>query len=106
MEKMQVRNRKSASQLIIEQNSELIIGTNEKTKKPVFTCGDVIGYPSPAVVKAADTVTLDELQYAECKKPELPDVDAEGRSNWVPCLMMVGKSAITAKRSLGSNLLH
>lgn len=30
------------------------------------------------------------IQYAECKKEGLPDVDELGRSNWVPSLMIAG----------------
>lgn len=30
------------------------------------------------------------IKYAECKKEGLPDTDAQGRSNWVPSLMING----------------
>ena len=30
------------------------------------------------------------IQFAECKKEDLPDFDDQGRSNWVPSLMIAG----------------
>ena len=32
------------------------------------------------------------IQYAECKKEDLPDTDDLGRSNWVPSLMIAGNT--------------
>ena len=40
-------------------------------------------------VQKAKTCFLN-IQYAECKKEGLPDTDAQGRSNWVPSLMIAG----------------
>ena len=90
MDKMQVRNRMTATQLVISENPN--------TNNVFFMCGTKKGYVSPAVSKAQDTVTLEEMQYAECLKP--------GSDNWVPCLMMVGNSKANVKRTLGGNLLH
>lgn len=98
MEKMQVRNRMSASQLVVSQNSSLQFINNPNTNKVFFMCGNVKGYISPAVAAKMDTVGLEDLQYAECAKP--------GTNDWVPCLMMVGNSNANVKRSLGDNLLR
>lgn len=98
MEKMQVRNRMTASQLVISENSELQFIINPNTKKVFFMCGNKKGYISPAVVEAQDSVTLEDLQYAECAKP--------GSDEWIPCLMMIGNSTANVKRTLGGNLLH
>lgn len=95
---MQVRNRKSAKQLIISENSKLQFINNPNTNRVFFMCGPIKGYVSPAVRAKMDTVTLDELQYAECAQP--------GTDNWVPCLMMVGNSEANVKRSLGEDLLR
>lgn len=98
MEKMQVRNRKTAKQLVISENSTLQFINNPNTNKVFFMCGGIKGYVSPAVRAKMDTVTLEELQYAECAQP--------GTDNWVPCLMMVGNSEANVKRSLGGDLLR
>ena len=98
MEKMQVRNRKTAEQLVISNNAPLQFINNPNTNKVFFMCGDIKGYVSPAVAKALDTVELKDLQYAECAKP--------GTSDWIPCLMMVGNSEANVKRTLGSSLLR
>lgn len=98
MEKMQVRNRKTAEQLVISNNAPLQFINNPNTNKVFFMCGDTKGYVSPAVTKALDTVELKDLQYAECAKP--------GTNDWIPCLMMVGNSEANVKRTLGSSLLR
>lgn len=98
MEKMQVRNRKAAKQLVISENSTLQFINNPNTDRMFFMCGSIKGYVSPAVAQKLDTVGLDDLQYAECAKP--------GTNDWVPCLMMVGNSTANVKRTLGGDLLH
>lgn len=98
MEKMQVRNRKSAKQLVIGENAPLQFINNPNTNKVFFTCGTVKGYVSPNVRDKMDSVALEDLQYAECAKP--------GTDDWIPCLMMVGNSEANVKRSLGGDLLH
>lgn len=96
MEKMQVRNRKTAKQLVISENSPLQFINNPKTNKVFFMCGSTKGYVSPAVRAKMNTVTLEELQYAECAQP--------GTDNWVPCLMMVSYGVANVKRELGVEL--
>lgn len=98
MEKMQVRNRKSATQLVISENAELQFINNTNTNKLFFMCGTIKGYVSPAVRAKMDSVTLEDLQYAECAQP--------GSDTWIPCLMMVGNSEANVKRTLGGNLVH
>lgn len=95
---MQVRNRKSARQLVISENSPLQFITNPNTGRTFFMCGSTKGYISPAIRAKIDTVQLEDMQYAECAQP--------GTDNWVPCLMMVGNSEANVKRSLGGDLLH
>lgn len=98
MEKLEVRNRKSAEALVVSQNAEIDFVVNPKTNKVFFTCGDITGYCSPAVRAKYETVELEELQYAECKKAN--------SGEWIPCLMMVGNFKQNVKRSLGSNKLR
>lgn len=98
MEKMQVRNRKTAEQLVISENAPLEFIFNPNNNKYFFMCGSTKGYISPAVRAKMDTIELKDMQYAECAQP--------GTDNWVPCLMVVGDSKKNVKRSLGSNLLY
>lgn len=98
MEKLQVRNRKTATQLVISENAELQFINNPNTNKVFFMCGTVKGYVSPAVTAKLDTVDLEDLQYAECAKPNTDD--------WVPCLMMVGDTNKNVVRSLGADRLR
>lgn len=92
MEALEVRNRKTASQLVIENNAEIEF---EPSKKRFF-CGTIVGYISPAVIKKIDNIEITDLQYAECRKP--------GEDKFVPCLMLVGKKNVTKK--LGAALLR
>ena len=52
---------------------------NPNTGKCFFTCGSIVGYVSPKVESNLDSVTLDDIQYAE--------VSIDGKPA-VPCLMM------------------
>lgn len=104
MEALEVRNQKSATELVITANSMIEFKTNPKTQKLFFACGNITGYVSPKVKENLESVTLEDLNYAEIKKPGLPDINPEtGKSNWVPCLMMAGVKAV---KSLGANLLR
>lgn len=79
-ESIKFRNRKSARQLIIEENSEIEF-INIPNKETIgFVCGSKKGYVTPAVKAKLDTITVEELQYAECAK--------YGTENWVPIIMM------------------
>lgn len=40
---------------------------------------------------ATAKVCFMNIQFAECKKEGLPDTDEQGRSNWVPSLMIAGQ---------------
>jgi hypothetical protein len=40
-------------------------------------------------VQTAKTCFMN-IQFAECKKEGLPDTNSQGRSNWVPSLMIAG----------------
>lgn len=91
------KNRMSAKQLVISENSPLKFITNPKNGNVFFMCGKKSGYISPAAKKIIDTCTLDDLQYAECS------IDGKAA---VPCLMVVGNSQANVKRELGIELLH
>lgn len=96
MGKLISKGRKSATQLLEENrgNKLDIMPPASEGKKSYFTLGDMVGYVSPAVAAKAQakTLTLSELQFAYTKDSDLPDVDpVTQESNWVPCLMMVGK---------------
>ena len=101
MDKLEVRNKMTAKQLIISNGAdiEFVPGKEKNGKRElIFVCEgtqNIVGYLSPAVRAKWETVSLDELQYAECKKPGLPDVDpVTKQSNWVPCLMMSNKQRV------------
>lgn len=100
--KVKVRNRMTASQLILKENAEIQFINNPNTNKPFFVCGSIRGYISPAVAAKMNQVTLEDLQYAECAKP--------GTEDWVPCLLMQGNSPLapnsTVKRSMGNDILN
>lgn len=98
MEKMQVRNRKTARQLVIKENAEIEFIRNPNTGTLFFVCGSKQGYVSPAVKAKLKSITIEELQYAECAKP--------GTNDWVPCLMVVGNSKQNVQKTLGTDLLH
>lgn len=102
MDKLETRNRMTANQLMSAQGADIEFIKNPNTGKLFFACGNITaGYMSPAVQQKASEVTTDELQYAEVKKPGIPDVDPiSGTSNWVPCLMMVGNSKQNVVRTL------
>jgi len=89
-------NRMSAKQLVISQGAALQFINNPNNGNLFFMCGNIKGYVSPAVKAVADSVSLDELQYAECSIDGAPAV---------PCLMMVGNSQQNVKRTLGADLL-
>ena len=88
-------NRMSAAALKEQQNNAPLefVENPHKPGKVFFTCGSVTGYCSPAVQLAYQSVTLEELQFAEVAKDGNP-------INAVPCLMMVGNSKSNVKRSL------
>lgn len=88
-------NRMSAKALKEQQNNASIdfVENPNKPGKVFFVCGTVTGYCSPAVQRVYETVTLDDLQFAEVAKDGDP-------TNAVPCLMMVGNSQKNVKRSI------
>lgn len=96
MDKLETRNKMTAKQLIItnEADIEIVPGAEKNGKRElIFVCEgkkNIVGYISPKVRENLDNITLDDLQYAECKKPGLPNVE----SNWVPCLMMSNKTRV------------
>lgn len=84
-------NRMSAAQLIKVQGCNIDLVENPHTGKIFFVCGNVKGYVSPAVLENLNTVSVEELQFAE--------VSIDGKPS-VPCLMMVGNSKQNVKRTL------
>lgn len=88
-------NRMSAAALKEQQNNAPLefVENPHKPGKVFFMCGSVTGYCSPAVQRDYQSVTLEELQFAEVAKDGNP-------ANAVPCLMMIGNSKSNVKRSL------
>lgn len=85
----------SAKSLVLSQKA-LIERHQTRTGKVFFTCGDVLGYISPAADAAMQAdKSIEDFQYAECRK--------EGESDWVPCLMVAGGAPVT--HTLGEGLL-
>lgn len=91
------KNRMTARQLVISENSQLDFVENPNTGKIFFVCGSKKGYVSPAALDKMKTGTLDDFQYAE--------VSIDGGTA-VPCLMVVGNGNQNVQRSLGADLLH
>lgn len=89
------RNRKSFAALLKENPTETFEVRNDNGK-PFFLLGNEVGYISPAAFDLLNSgkpkaEIISQLQYAESKKPGLPDFNDEtGLSNWVPTLMVVG----------------
>lgn len=84
-------NRMSCAQLMKSQNSELQFIENPNTGKIFFMCGEIKGYVSPAVLQNMNTVSVQDLQYAEVSIDNKPAV---------PCLMMIGDASKNVKRTL------
>lgn len=84
-------NRMSCAQLMKSQNSELQFIENPNTGKIFFMCGEVKGYVSPAVLQNMNTVSVQDLQFAEVSIDNKPAV---------PCLMMIGDASKNVKRTL------
>lgn len=84
-------NRMSAASLMKSQNSEIQFIENPNNGKIFFICGEIKGYVSPLVVEKMNSVTVDELQYAEVSIDNKPAV---------PCLMMVDKKFKKVQRTI------
>jgi hypothetical protein len=72
-------NRMSGKKLI-ETNGPIEFHTSEKGNI-YFMCGEIVGYVSPKVREKVETVTADELSYAE--------VSIDGKEA-IPTLMLRG----------------
>lgn len=77
-------NRMSGSRLV-EKHGEIQFIENKKTGKIFFSVGDISGYVSPKVQAKINTITLDEIEYAE--------VSIDGKKA-VPTLMMANKANV------------
>lgn len=98
-EKMKVRNKKTARELIIEQNADIEIINNPNYNKLYFECGDIIGGISNAVSAIINEIKLEDLIYVEVAKPNTED--------WVPFLMLNNKSHLAnGIRTLGKDELY
>ena len=91
MSNITATNRMSCAQLMRSQNSELQFIENPNTGKTFFMCGEIKGYVSPAVLSKINTVTVEELQFAEVSIDNKPAV---------PCLMMIGDASKNVRRTL------
>lgn len=97
--KMKVRNRKTAEELVISENAPLRFINNPNTNKIFFECGKIRGYVSPAVSAKVNDVELEDLQYAECAKPDTED--------WIPCLLFKSDSyLLNGVRTVGKEVLN
>lgn len=102
-ERMQVRNKMAASELVKRHNAELkFYYFPNNNERMYFECGPIKGYVSPAVVKRIDSVQIEDLQYAECAK--------KNTEVWVPCIMFHNKSphapGTLFKKSMGADILN
>ena len=88
MSNITATNRMSGIELKAKHGSIDFIN-NPKTGKLFFSAGSITGYVSPKVAENLDTITLEDIQYAE--------VSIDG-AEAVPTLMM--KSTTNVVRSL------
>lgn len=88
------RNKTSARDLIIAENSELQFVENPKTGKIFFVCGSKKGYVSPAAVEKMKTGSLDDFYYAEVS------ID---NGDYVPCLMVLNKPNVVHSLKVGAD---
>lgn len=79
------RNKTSARNLIIDENSNLQFVQNPKTGKIFFVCGSKKGYVSPAALEKMETGSLDDFYYAEV---------SINNGDYVPCLMLANKQKV------------
>ena len=77
-------NRMSGRRLV-DKYGEIQFIENKHTGKIFFSVGDISGYVSPKVRAQINTVTLDDLEYAE--------VSIDGKKA-VPTLMMANKANV------------
>ena len=77
-------NRMSGNRLV-EKHGEIQFIENKKTGKIFFSVGDISGYVSPKVQARLNTITLDEIEYAE--------VSIDGKKA-VPTLMMANNANV------------
>ena len=77
-------NRMTATELI-NANGKIDFIKNPKTGKLFFTCGSITGYVSPAVEQNVQSVTKEDLQFAE--------VSIDG-GQAIPTLMMKGAANV------------
>lgn len=92
--RIKYRNKTSARDLIIAENSELQFVENPKTGKIFFVCGSKKGYVSPAAVEKMKTGSLDDFYYAEVS------ID---NGDYVPCLMVLNKPNVVHSLKVGAD---
>ena len=88
------RNKMSAKDMIISENSTLNFVENPNTGKIFFVCGGKKGYVSPAAVEKMETGSLDDFYYAEVS------ID---NGEYVPCLMLVNKQNVVRSFDVGAD---
>lgn len=86
-------NRMTAAALCAKENSAIEFIKNPHTGNIFFACGSVTGYVSPKVRENLDSVTINDLQFAEVS------ID---NNEPVPCLMMKGTDNVV--KTLGGDL--
>ncbi|MBR1713146.1 MAG: hypothetical protein IJ722_07060 [Alloprevotella sp.] len=91
------RNKTSARDLIITENSELQFVENPKTGKIFFICGRKKGYVSPAAVEKMKTGSLDDFYYVEA---------SVGGSDYVPCLCYAKSKNVIKQFSVDDATTH
>lgn len=99
MEPLLKRNEMSLQALCQTQGTTALekfdfVGSKDGKRHQFFALGTLrVIWASENAQKALAEGRFKDVRYAECKKPGLPDVDAQGRSNWVPSLMTYGGAA-------------
>lgn len=84
MSNITATNRMSGTELKAKHGTIEFIN-NPKTGKLFFTAGSITGYVSPKVAENIDTITLNDIQYAE--------VSIDG-AEAVPTLMMKSANVV------------
>lgn len=83
--KVLCRNQMTLRGLIEKENAKLEFIEKDGTKKLYFSCGNVIGYVSPAASEKIKTGSIDDFLYAEV---------SIGNQDYIPTIMLTTKRSV------------
>lgn len=86
LEKFDFVGKDGKNHLFFALGSKKVIWASDRAQAELQKGQAALAAGNVEAAKAA----FNNIQFAECKKENLPDVDSQGRSNWVPSLMIAG----------------